>query len=135
KRDLGSDVCSSDVTGVIVEILAEEDEDVEVGDVIAKVDENAEAIADTADSAEEDAADAAKEETTQQAEQEQPLQHDAPAAQKQAEDKDVIASPAARKRERELNIDSSTVQQRDPLGRVRPEDVESAAKEESDNRA
>ncbi|HLR09605.1 MAG TPA: 2-oxoglutarate dehydrogenase complex dihydrolipoyllysine-residue succinyltransferase [Bacillota bacterium] len=126
---------NSDYTGVIVEILAEEDEDVEVGDVIAKVDENAEAIADTADSAEDDAADAAKEETTQQAEQEQPLQQDAPAAQKQADDKDVIASPAARKRARELNIDLSTVQPRDPLGRVRPEDVESAAKEESDKRA
>src|SRR5699024_9880204 len=34
-----------------------------------------------------------------------------------------------------LNIDLSTVQPRDPLGRVRPEDVESAAKEESDKRA
>src|SRR5699024_5594542 len=126
---------NSDYTGVIVEILAEEDEDVEVGDVIAKVDENAEAIADTADSAEDDAADAAKEETTQQAEQEQPLQQDAPAAQKQADDKDVIASPAARKRARELNIDLSTVQPRDPLGRVRPEDVEAAAKGESGKKA
>src|SRR5699024_8041739 len=45
-----------------------------------------------------------------------------------SETDDVVASPAARKRARELNIDLSEVATRDPLGRVRPEDVEAAAK-------
>src|SRR5699024_1521801 len=44
----------------------------------------------------------------------------------EAKDGDVIASPAARKLARELNIDLSKVKAQDPLGRVRPEDVEAA---------
>jgi len=43
------------------------------------------------------------------------------------ESDDIIASPAARKLAREKNIDLSKVKAQDPLGRIRPEDVEAAS--------
>jgi len=108
---------NSDYTGVLAEILFEEGEDVEVGDVIAKVDESAEAGATpTEETPSGEAAEPAK------AEAEEP----AAAAAESDATPEVVASPAARKRARELNIDLNTVQPRDPLGRIRPEDVEAA---------
>ncbi|MFD2130166.1 2-oxoglutarate dehydrogenase complex dihydrolipoyllysine-residue succinyltransferase [Pseudogracilibacillus auburnensis] len=108
---------NSDYAGVIVEVLAEEGDDVSVGDTIAKVDENAEA-----GTVSEPAADAPKAEAT--------TEEEAPAAVANTEtsedSSDVIASPAARKLARELNIDLSKVKAQDPLGRIRPEDVEAA---------
>ncbi|GGB55841.1 dihydrolipoyllysine-residue succinyltransferase component of 2-oxoglutarate dehydrogenase complex [Lentibacillus populi] len=115
---------NADSAGVLVEIVASEGDDVEVGDVIAKVDENGEA-----------GGDASGEKAEPKAEEEAPKEGPKQAAPKQDEKQDetksdqgVIASPAARKRARELNIDLSQVSTRDPLGRVRPEDVEAAAK-------
>jgi len=106
---------NSDHAGVIVEIVSEEGEDVEVGDVIAKVDESGEGTA-TPDAAPE-AKEAAKETATEEA----PV-----AAETTEEAPEVVATPAARKRARELDIDLSDVLPRDPLGRIRPEDVEVA---------
>lgn len=108
---------NSDFTGILAEVLFEEGEDVEVGDVIARIDENGEAGATQAAPTEETPA--AKEEAPQKEEVEQ-------TAAASTETPEVIASPAARKRARELGIDLSTVQARDPLGRIRPEDVEAA---------
>lgn len=106
---------NSDYAGVIVEILVEEGEDVEVGNVIAKVDESGEGAV----SAEE--APATKEETKEE------VAESTPAASETTEaTPEVVATPAARKRARELNIDLSEVLPRDPLGRIRPEDVEAA---------
>src|SRR5699024_4900256 len=68
------------------------------------------------------------------AETEQPKEEPkAPAASEEKEeevssDDGFVASPAARKRARELNIDLSKVTANDPLGRIRPEDVDAAAK-------
>ncbi|MEI3607130.1 2-oxoglutarate dehydrogenase complex dihydrolipoyllysine-residue succinyltransferase [Pseudogracilibacillus sp. SE30717A] len=113
---------NSDYSGVIVEVLAEEGDDVSVGDAIAKVDENAEAgtVSEPSTDApkEEAKADAPKEETP------------APAASSEetVDNSGVIASPAARKLARELNIDLTKVKAQDPLGRIRPEDVEAANK-------
>ncbi|MGP4106514.1 2-oxoglutarate dehydrogenase complex dihydrolipoyllysine-residue succinyltransferase [Virgibacillus sp. L01] len=119
---------NSDFAGVITEIVSEEGEDVEVGDVIAKIDENGEAGADTsAEEPKEKASEEPKEEKKEEAKE--PVKEDA-SDNKQ----DVIASPAARKRARELGIDLSSVQARDPLGRIRPEDVDSAAKGGSDKK-
>ncbi|HEX6593850.1 MAG TPA: 2-oxoglutarate dehydrogenase complex dihydrolipoyllysine-residue succinyltransferase [Bacillota bacterium] len=115
----------SDYTGVITEIVVEEGEDVVVGDVVAKLDENAEAGVVSEEAPAEDPKEEVKEE---------PKEEEKPEAKPEAEEgkqDDVIASPAARKRARELNIDLSEVSPRDPLGRVRPEDVEAAAKGES----
>lgn len=113
---------NSDYSGVLVEVLAEEGDDVNVGDVIAKVDESAEAgdVAPAEAPAAEQKEEA--EEAPQQKETETPSE---PVAQAKA---DVVATPAARKLARELNIDLSQVQAQDPLGRIRPEDVEAASK-------
>lgn len=109
---------NTDYAGVIVEVLAEEGEDVNVGDVIAKVDENAEAgtVTESAPAAEA----APKAEVAEEA----PQAEEAPVAA----DADVVASPAARKLAREKGIDLSQVATQDPLGRVRPEDVEAAGR-------
>ena len=117
---------NSDYSGVIVEILSEEGDDVSVGDVIAKVDENAEAGASssTTDDKPKEESTSEKVETTT----EETLEKEKVLSQSK---QDVIASPAARKRARELNIDLSKVQPIDPLGRVRPEDVEAAKANES----
>ena len=111
---------NSEHTGVITEITAEEGEDVVVGDIIGKIDENAEAGAPAEEPKEE-----AKEETKEEPAAEKSEEKQEAAAETGSQD--VIATPAARKRARELNIDLSAVSPRDPLGRVRPEDVEAAA--------
>jgi 2-oxoglutarate dehydrogenase E2 component (dihydrolipoamide succinyltransferase) len=112
---------NSEVSGVITEIVKEEGEDVVVGDVIAVASEEGGA---TPEPVKEEAK-VVKEEAPKEESKAAPT----PAAKKEEEtsNRDVIASPAARKRARELNIDLSTVATRDPLGRVRPEDVEAAA--------
>ena len=115
---------NSDYSGVIAEVLAEEGDDVSVGDTIAKVDENGEAGGST-DSG-----------SSSEAPKEEPKKEEAPKAQEQqasseskessSSDEQIVASPAARKLARELNIDLSKVKPQDPLGRIRPEDVEAA---------
>ncbi|MFS0671851.1 2-oxoglutarate dehydrogenase complex dihydrolipoyllysine-residue succinyltransferase [Ornithinibacillus sp. 179-J 7C1 HS] len=113
---------NSEVSGVITEILREEGDDVVVGDVIAKVSEEGGAVIEPAK--EETPAPAAKEETKEAVvTKSEPVKTE----EESGSSRDVIASPAARKRARELNIDLSTVATRDPLGRIRPEDVEAAA--------
>src|SRR5699024_10946836 len=88
-----------------------------VGDVIAKVDESGEGTGSTDTTPEPEA----KEETKET------VAEEAPAATETTEEApEVVATPAARKRARELDIDLSEVLPRDPLGRIRPEDVEVA---------
>lgn len=109
----------SDFSGVITELISEEGDDVQVGDVVAKIDESGEGGGSAPAATEEPAApqEEAKEEKTE-----------APVVEEKVEaGKDVVATPAARKLARELNIDLSAVRAVDPLGRIRPEDVEAAA--------
>nr|WP_246569700.1 2-oxoglutarate dehydrogenase complex dihydrolipoyllysine-residue succinyltransferase [Lentibacillus saliphilus] len=123
---------NADHAGVLVEILHQEGDDVEVGDVIAKVDEAAEAGA----SVEQSNAETPVAQHSE-VEVEQPSQHpvqEEPSSEPTDEQNHVIASPAARKRARELNIDLNSIQPRDPLGRVRPEDVEAAASKKQDQK-
>lgn len=124
---------NSDHAGVIVEIVSQEGDDVEVGDVIAKVDENGEAGGD-ASGQEEAPKEEPKEEKVEKSSEEEPKE--SPKKEEKSEDskQDVIASPAARKRARELGIDLNAVSARDPLGRIRPEDVDATAKGSSDNK-
>ncbi|WP_077702987.1 2-oxoglutarate dehydrogenase complex dihydrolipoyllysine-residue succinyltransferase [Virgibacillus dokdonensis] len=119
---------NSEYSGVITEIIQVEGDDVEVGDVIAKIDENAEAGSVNTESAQGQAD--AKEEQQTEASPKQDIKEEAKKDFKEETQTsvDVIASPAARKRARELGIDLSKVSPRDPLGRIRPEDVEDAAK-------
>ncbi|TXL63955.1 2-oxoglutarate dehydrogenase complex dihydrolipoyllysine-residue succinyltransferase [Cerasibacillus terrae] len=121
---------NTDYAGVITEILVGEDEDVEVGDVIAKIDENAEAGAAPAKE------EAPKEEVKEEPKKEEKVEAaPASAEEDEASKLDVIASPAARKRARELGIDLAKVSPRDPLGRIRPEDVDAAAKGATEKKA
>ncbi|WP_281659262.1 2-oxoglutarate dehydrogenase complex dihydrolipoyllysine-residue succinyltransferase [Halobacillus sp. Cin3] len=125
---------NADADGVIAELLKEEGDDVEVGDVIAKVDENGEASASSEDSSGDQQAEASaaeqKEEPQQQEQKQESKQEEQPAGSNGQNNgnKDIVATPAARKRARELGIDLSSISARDPLGRIRPEDVDAAAK-------
>ncbi|AIF42656.1 2-oxoglutarate dehydrogenase complex dihydrolipoyllysine-residue succinyltransferase [Virgibacillus sp. SK37] len=138
---------NSDYAGVITEIVQGEGEDVEVGDIIAKLDENGEAGADSSsnedskeekqeEQKEEPKEDKKKEEKEEKKEESKVENTEEASKKDQNDDKkgDVIASPAARKRARELGIDLSTVSSRDPLGRIRPEDVDAAAKGTSEKK-
>jgi 2-oxoglutarate dehydrogenase E2 component (dihydrolipoamide succinyltransferase) len=115
---------NAEVSGVLAEITAGEGEDVEVGDVIGKVDENGEAGSTPAEPEEKPK----EEPKAEQPKEESPKKEEKTQEGAGGSKGDVIASPAARKRARELNIDLSEVSPRDPLGRVRPEDVDAAAK-------
>src|SRR5699024_9192753 len=118
---------NSDYSGVNTEILAEVDEDVSVGDVIAKVDERGEAGASRDDTARKEEAPAAKDEKKEaQAEKPAEKEESTDSSADSAND-DVVASPAARKLAREKNIDLSKVKAQDPLDRIRTEDVERAS--------
>lgn len=122
---------NSDYEGVLAEIVQEEGADVEVGDVIAKIDESGEA-ADSGSGETEKKAD------KQEESKEEPKEEKQDSANKEGKEsgqdtqsdstEDAVASPAARKRARELGINLNEVHARDPLGRIRPEDVEASAK-------
>src|SRR5690625_1125998 len=114
---------NSEFDGVIVEILQDAGSDVSVGDVIGTLDENAEAgtVSETksADNGPKEEVPSIQE-TNQVEAKEETVSH-------QEDVVDVVASPAARKLARELNIDLSRVKAQDPYGRIRPDDVEAAA--------
>ncbi|GGF16750.1 dihydrolipoyllysine-residue succinyltransferase component of 2-oxoglutarate dehydrogenase complex [Halobacillus andaensis] len=127
---------NADASGVLAEILKDEGDDVEVGDVIAKVDENGEAGGSSEEEAseqEEEQQEEEKEESKEDKEEkaedkQQDKQEDKKESTEQKGSKnDVVATPAARKRARELGIDLSEITAKDPLGRIRPEDVDAAA--------
>ncbi|MCA0983982.1 2-oxoglutarate dehydrogenase complex dihydrolipoyllysine-residue succinyltransferase [Halobacillus yeomjeoni] len=125
---------NADASGVISELMKEEGDDVEVGDVIATVDENGEAGGSEDDSSQEEEEEKSEpkqdEPKKQQETEEKEEDKDSSKQQSSSDDKqkDVVATPAARKRARELGIDLSEISARDPLGRIRPEDVEAASK-------
>ncbi|MCS0543368.1 E3 binding domain-containing protein, partial [Aeromonas veronii] len=107
---------NSEHTGVIKQFLFQPGDNVEVGQVIAKLDENGSESSAPAP-AEEPKAEAAPQAEEAKSE---------PVAEASTEEKGkaAIASPAARKRARELGIDLNEVPYKDPLGRVRVEGVE-----------
>ncbi|KMJ57562.1 dihydrolipoamide succinyltransferase [Bacillus sp. LL01] len=112
----------SDFSGVIQELLAEPGDNVVVGQVIAKLGEEGASAASEAAPKEEapKAEDAPKAEPAKEA-----APAEAPAAEEKKPGKSrTVASPAARKKARELGIDLDEVSYRDPMGRVRVEDVE-----------
>ncbi|EIT86776.1 dihydrolipoamide succinyltransferase [Fictibacillus macauensis ZFHKF-1] len=110
---------TADHDGVIQEVLRGEGDTVEVGDIIAVISEGgaseAPAAAAPAPEKKEDNKPAAA------------LPEEVKETEPKKETDRPLASPAARKLARELGIDLANVQARDPLGRVRPEDVKAAA--------
>lgn len=110
----------SDFSGVIQELLAEPGDNVVVGQVIAKLGEEG-ASAATEAAPKEEAPKAEEDPKAEPAKEAAP----APAAEEKKVSKSrTVASPAARKKARELGIDLDEVSYRDPMGRVRVEDVE-----------
>ncbi|MGP4038411.1 2-oxoglutarate dehydrogenase complex dihydrolipoyllysine-residue succinyltransferase [Gracilibacillus sp. D59] len=115
---------NADYSGVVAEFVKNEGDDVEVGEVIAKIDENGEAGGSSAESSDDKKEPAPKEEEKQK----EPKQEKTTEPKKAGNQQKVVASPATRKRARELGIDLNDITPTDPLGRIRPEDVENAVK-------
>lgn len=118
---------SADYDGIIQEVLREEGDTVEVGDIIAVLKENGEGAGDVPSEA--PAPSVSHQQAAQPAAEAPAAAPNKPAAEsEQRKETDrPLASPAARKLARELGIDLSKVEARDPLGRVRPEDVKAAS--------
>ncbi|MEJ9210316.1 2-oxoglutarate dehydrogenase complex dihydrolipoyllysine-residue succinyltransferase [Bacillus smithii] len=110
----------SEESGVITELKANEGDTVEVGQVIAVVDEGAAA---PAPAPQEPKAEEPKEAPKAEAPKQEEKQESA-AINDDGPKERPIASPAARKLAREKGIDLSQVPTIDPLGRVRKQDVE-----------
>ncbi|MCD5324812.1 MULTISPECIES: 2-oxoglutarate dehydrogenase complex dihydrolipoyllysine-residue succinyltransferase [Pontibacillus] len=138
---------NSDFTGVISELLVEEGDDVEVGDTVAKVDENGEgggsSESESSDSDEESqeeskqeekSSDNGKQESSEDSKEKASEKEDKKDEEKQDPNKEIVASPAARKKARELGIDLRDIKPNDPLGRIRPEDVEAAANQSKEDK-
>ena len=111
----------SEEAGVVQELLAEEGDTVEVGQVIAIVGEGSGAAAAPA---EKPAAEAAP--APESKKEETPPAAEATGDESSSTDR-TIASPAARKLAREKGIDLAAITPVDPMGRVRVQDVEAAA--------
>lgn len=111
----------SEEAGVVQELLAEEGDTVEVGQVIATVGEGSGEAAASAPKEEAPKEDLAKEEAKQEAPADQEA---APTEEESTSSDRTIASPAARKLAREKGIDLASITPVDPMGRVRVQDVE-----------
>lgn len=111
---------NAEQSGVLVEIKKGDGENVEVGEVIAIIDETKqEAAADQGSAATEAAAPAAKEQPAE----EKPAAAPAAKAESGADDSEAIASPAVRRLAREKGISLDQLAPKDPMGRITAEDV------------
>ena len=125
---------NAESSGVIHELLKEEGDTVQVGETIATLNpEGEEAAPSPSVPEEEPSAPVAQEPTVQEtktsdaAKKERTISEEYTPGQRAVND--PIASPAARRQAREKGIDLSQIQSRDPLGRVRVEDVKAQAEQ------
>ncbi|MGG0277631.1 2-oxoglutarate dehydrogenase complex dihydrolipoyllysine-residue succinyltransferase [Bacillus rhizoplanae] len=108
-------------SGIVSQLLGEPGDTVEIGDVIAILDANGAAVSTPAPAE-------PKQEVTEAPKAEAPSETPNRTALQGLPNTDrPIASPAARKMARELGIDLNEVRSTDPLGRVRPHDVQAHA--------
>lgn len=117
---------SAEDSGVLSEIKKEAGEDVEVGEVIAMLDENAEAGGESGGGEAPEEEKASESEEKEEKKEAKTEKEEKPAAEEEAEGGNgerPVATPAARKLARERGLDLSEIQAHDPLGRVRAEDV------------
>ncbi|PRO66890.1 2-oxoglutarate dehydrogenase complex dihydrolipoyllysine-residue succinyltransferase [Alkalicoccus urumqiensis] len=120
---------SADEAGVLKEAKADEGDTVKVGDVIAVIDTNAEGGA--SEESKDSSSSEEKKESKPEEKKETPKEDtqkekpgEAPAAEEKSSSDRVVASPAARRYAREKGIDLHDIDARDPLGRVRKEDID-----------
>ena len=111
-------------SGIVSKLLGEPGDTVEVGATIAILDANGAAVAVSTPAP---ANEQPKQETTEAPKAEAPSAEQNKALQGLPNTNRPIASPAARKMARELGIDLNEVRSTDPLGRVRPHDVQAHA--------
>src|SRR5690625_2449989 len=122
----------SEESGVITELKAEEGDTVEVGQVIAIVDENGEGGGSSESASEEKNSDEDKsgesKETGKPEDKPSEDKKEEPASSKEAEsesnDDRIVATPSARRLAREKGIDLSDINASDPRGLVRSQDVD-----------
>ncbi|RNA69253.1 2-oxoglutarate dehydrogenase complex dihydrolipoyllysine-residue succinyltransferase [Alteribacter keqinensis] len=110
---------SADESGTLKEALFEEGDTVKVGDVIAMIEE---AGGSSSEKKEEPKAEK-KEESQSKSEPEASSQETSQSESSDSPDR-PIATPSARKYAREKGINLSEISARDPLGRIRKEDIE-----------
>ena len=128
----------SEEAGVITELKAEEGDTVEVGQVIAIVEDNGEA----GGSSEEKSEDTSKEEEGESKESEkssdkEEKKEEAPKDDSKESDEEessddserIVATPSARRMAREKGIDLSDINASDPRGLVRSQDVDNHGKQ------
>ncbi len=125
---------NAESSGVIHELLKEEGDTVQVGETIATLNpEGEEAAPSPSVPEEEPSAPVAQEPTVQETETSDAAKKERTISEEytpgQRAVNDPIASPAARRQAREKGIDLSQIQSRDPLGRVRVEDVKAQAEQ------
>ncbi|MBJ8103989.1 MULTISPECIES: 2-oxoglutarate dehydrogenase complex dihydrolipoyllysine-residue succinyltransferase [Bacillus cereus group] len=111
-------------SGIVSKLLGEPGDTVEVGATIAILDANGAPVAVSTPAP---PAEQPKQETTEAPKAEAPSAEQNKALQGLPNTNRPIASPAARKMARELGIDLNDVRSTDPLGRVRPHDVQAHA--------
>ncbi|MGB8002342.1 MAG: biotin/lipoyl-containing protein, partial [Anaerobacillus sp.] len=119
---------SAENDGVIKELLKEPGDNVEVGEIIAYLGggEGGSSEASTEENSSQKAEE--QKEAPEEAKSEQEAKaHVAPETEEKSENGRTVASPSARKLARELGVDLNNVETRDPLGRVRPDDVKAHA--------
>ncbi|WP_020008293.1 2-oxoglutarate dehydrogenase complex dihydrolipoyllysine-residue succinyltransferase [Salinicoccus albus] len=121
-------------SGVLTELKAEEGDTVEVGQVVAIVDENAEEGSSGSTSGEdkgksEETKEEAPAEDKGTAEDKSSESEEAPAAEASESDEHVVATPSARKMAREKGLSLNDINASDPRGLVRSQDVDNQGKQ------
>jgi 2-oxoglutarate dehydrogenase E2 component (dihydrolipoamide succinyltransferase) len=124
---------TSDYGGVLQEIVKDEGDNVEVDDVIAKLSESAQETEDAVTEKQEPSA-----EESGEAQKEDPGQsskNESYQDEQENEQSDSIASPAARKLARKLGVDLNNVPSKDPLGRVKQDDIKAYAEKQTSQKS
>ncbi len=128
----------SEEAGTLTELKAEEGDTVEVGQVIAIVDESGKA-----DSSDEKASESSSDNENAQPEQkkeeapakEETKSEEPATSESSSDDEHVVATPSARKMAREKGISISDINAADPRGLVRSQDVENHGNKPAEEKA
>lgn len=120
---------NSEESGIIKEFVKSPGDTVEVGDIIAVLDESGDQTETNGNEGRSEESEEGDNDTASEpSEKIEPKKNPEEKTADKKTEKKPVASPAARKKARELGIDLSEVSTTDPLGRVRQNDVKAEAK-------